>query len=60
MTVDQRRFCQEEGCSNELSINSLGHRKYCEPCNIIKRRVRIALSIAKRKQREKETAIIAS
>jgi len=53
MTLDQRRFCQEDGCTNELSVNSLVHRKFCEPCNILKRRERIKISIEKKKQREK-------
>lgn len=58
MTVDQRRFCQELGCTNELPISSMDHRKFCNPCNIIKRRERIRICIANKKQREKENQLI--
>lgn len=60
MTIDQRRFCQEPGCSNELSVCAMGHRKFCEPCNVIKRKNRMAVCEAKRRQRKKEAALIAS
>ena len=50
--MSSRRLCQEDGCNNELSPNAMEHRKFCDPCNMIKRRKRIAVSIAKRKQRE--------
>lgn len=48
------RYCENDNCTNQLPVNALCTRMYCNICQILRKKLQLAVIIKKRRQQAKE------
>lgn len=55
---DYNRYCENDNCNNQLLASVLSTRKYCNSCQIERKKLQLAVIVKNRRQRIKEEKMI--
>lgn len=50
---DYNQYCENDGCTNQLPINAISSRKYCDKCQVLRKKLQLAIIVKKRRERIK-------
>lgn len=55
---DYNSYCESDNCTNQLPINAFVTRKYCNLCQVERKKLQLAVIVKKRRERLKSEKLL--